>query len=256
MGQEIEQKIRDVIAGGFAGTLEHLRREGPQLLFTWLALIFLKTHLKDKSLNYRRGPGCELETISDHYSWAELHHIHCMARSFFTRCNLDHRAFGSLLVLPAKTGAGLPRFDYTDLYAQRTVLLRLDEIAFVTVLNDSGGALNLYTNQLKRISGPLSPVQLREVMAEMGFLNDLMKERPTFCTKADFESERCWIEAQRPSSLETVTENWEDFGAILYSVIRDMIAGSKIPDPQEVKRQVRKGVYSFLWDRDGQFIKT
>jgi hypothetical protein len=50
MSRELETPVRALIDQGHNALSDHLRWEGPQLLFVWLALIFLKTHLRDKTL--------------------------------------------------------------------------------------------------------------------------------------------------------------------------------------------------------------
>lgn len=43
--------------------------------------------------------------------------------------------------------------------------------------------------RLKRIDGPLSEVQAREVMVDFAFMNLSLKERPRFYTECDLKNE-------------------------------------------------------------------
>ena len=84
MGEKIETPTSRLIAGGLSSVGEYLETEGHWLFFIWLALIYLKTHLKDRQLRFHLDRRLGADPISDFYDWAEMHHIHCMARAFFT----------------------------------------------------------------------------------------------------------------------------------------------------------------------------
>lgn len=99
MAREFEDPISNLIAGGDKAVFEHVTREGPWLLFRWLALILFKTHLKDRSLRFNLDKRQGAEKISELYDWEEMHHIHCIARSFYTGAQLDPTVFGSVLML-------------------------------------------------------------------------------------------------------------------------------------------------------------
>lgn len=99
MAREFEDPISNLIAGGDKAVFEHVTREGPWLLFRRLALILFKTHLKDRSLRFNLDKRQGAEKISELYDWEEMHHIHCIARSFYTGAQLDPTVFGSVLML-------------------------------------------------------------------------------------------------------------------------------------------------------------
>jgi hypothetical protein len=75
-----------------SGLLENYLRartlaEAPEiqrLLFNWLVLIFLKIHLKDRLLPLHLDRRQGTEKIASVYAWDQLHHLHCVARSFYT----------------------------------------------------------------------------------------------------------------------------------------------------------------------------
>ena len=115
MGKKIEEPIRNLIAQGFEAVTQHIEREGAWLFFVWLSLIFLKTHLKGKNLRYHRDRRQEDYKLFDTYNWEELHHIHCVARSFYTGCEIDPKIMGSFLTIPAKMGSNYQDFDYLGL---------------------------------------------------------------------------------------------------------------------------------------------
>jgi hypothetical protein len=133
-----------------------------------------------------------------------MHHIHCIARSFYTGAELDPTVLGSLLILPAKTGTAFGDFDYRDMHHGRTVLLRLGKIGIVSVLNDSCAAWNVLKGLLEKLNGPLSPSQFKELMAHMAFINLRLKERPVPSSwLPDEDHYKILARAQRRSFLTT-----------------------------------------------------
>ena len=67
MGREIEAPIARLVEGEFDVLAHHIRRHGHLLLFLWIALIFLKTHLKDKVLRFNRDLRAPSNPISGLY---------------------------------------------------------------------------------------------------------------------------------------------------------------------------------------------
>ena len=102
---------------------------------------------------------------------------------------------GSMLVLPAKVKAHFENFDYFDISIAKTMLLRMENTAIIIVLDDSGAALNLYYEELTKIGGPLSPLQLREIAARLAAINFHLTDRPKF-SSTSISSQRnikCWV---------------------------------------------------------------
>jgi hypothetical protein len=107
MGREVEEPIRALVEQGSQAVYEHVQREGPLRVFVWLALIFLKIHLKDRTLRWHRDLRLPDDRIGDLHSWEELHHLHTVARCLYTHCAVSSRVTGSLLVMSAKNGRAL-----------------------------------------------------------------------------------------------------------------------------------------------------
>lgn len=82
--------------------LEHLKSNGPMLYFQWLTLIFFKVHYRDRTLRLHLDQRKGDKMIKDFVDWGELHHIHCVARAFYTRARFDTTALGSFALLPGK----------------------------------------------------------------------------------------------------------------------------------------------------------
>jgi hypothetical protein len=240
---------------GYKAVAEYLGQEGPWLLFKWLALIYLKTHIKDRNLRFRLDLREANEKISDFYTWEELHHIHCIARSFYTGAHLDHTVLGSLVVLPAKTETVFGNFDYRDMYAGRTMLLRLGEIGIVSVLNDSCAAWNCLKDLLDKLNGPVSPAQLKELMALMAVVNIRLKERPVPFSRLQDE-DHYDIRAQVPREIILDDADPNLFGMLLHWCCEDVIAALPAGERETVSSHIEKGTLSFLLDRHGRFINS
>jgi hypothetical protein len=224
MGDVFEVPLGKLIADGYEAVYEHVMREGPWLFFKWLTLIFLKTHLKDKSLCFYLDPREGGEKISKLYEWETMHHIHCIGRSFYTGAQLDPTVIGSLLIFQAHTGTPFGEFDYRDFYPSRAMLFRLGEVGLVAVLNDSCAAGNLLREPvLRKITGPVSPPQFRELMARMAYANLTLKDRPVAASEIEADG-RYIIRAVMPQTWALEGANQSDYGKLLFWCCEDIIA--------------------------------
>jgi hypothetical protein len=254
MGREVEAHMSGLFAGGHAAFTQYLRDGNPWFLFGWMCLIFLKTHLKDNALYFHKDRRKGEQRIGELHAWQDLHHIHCMARSFYTQCELNAEVYGSLLVLPAKIIPGVESFDYDDLSFAQTMLLRIDDIAVIAVLDDSNALNSIRMSEQWKISGPLSPLQLREIAVRMAVQNLLLEERPVFSSELDLEREEYTIVAHRPPDIRFVgptAENEELFGRMMQHH-----CGPMIPEGLEkayIMEQMGAGHYTYLLDEQGEF---
>ena len=188
MGRRFEDPIREMFVGGANALSQELKNNGPWRLFCWLSLIFLKVHLKDNYLDFHRDRRQGEIKIGELHEWEDLHHVHCVARAFYTGCDVEREVLGTILVLPAKVRPHLESFDYGDITGAQTVLLRINETAIIAVLNDSQAALTIYYDELDKIGGPLSPLQLREIAARFASINVQLAERPKFSSRVRLTS--------------------------------------------------------------------
>ena len=152
------------------------------------------------------------------HSWEDLHHAHSVARAFYTGCELTPETIGSVLILPAKVRPHFESFDYGDFSFAQTVLLRLDDTAIVVVLDDSGAALTVVRERLAQIEGPSSPLQIREIAADLASVNIQLAERPKFSSEFNYLTEEYRMLAHRPN--EWSLDNWQDEirGGIMHQV--------------------------------------
>jgi hypothetical protein len=136
------------------------------------------------------------------------------------------------------------------------MLLRLDDAAMLTVFNDSGGAMNYFWQKLERITGPVSELQLREIMVELAYLNLHLKERPTFHTECDTVNETCRIVGKRPK-LDLKDMDRRIRGALLHHAVRHVLPHIRVAGrtEEEVLEAINAGSFTFLFNDDGEFIK-
>ncbi len=196
------------------------------------------------------------DPISSDYEWGLLHHIHCMIRTLQNGISISNECLGSLFVLPAKTAEHLDKYDYRDVYAANTILLRINDIAFLAVLDDSCAALIFFSDHYKRLSAPLSPIQLREVLSHLTLLNGKLKYRPSYSTKIDPSTGEVVIIAQLPESMELEDNTREELGEILYANVAAYVDKMPSPDINFTKENVLNSCYHFLFDENKNFIST
>jgi len=255
MGEVVEKPISEVVHDGVNAINDYISKGNLLKMFVWMGLIFLKTHLKDRTLRVHMDVRKGDEKIADEYEWEYLHHIHSVVRCFYTGCVVEMEAIGSFLSIPVKAQASRDRFDLGDLYLAQTMLLRLDDMAMLTVFNDSGGAMNYFWQKLEKITGPVSELQLREIMAELACLNLHLKERPTFHTECDLMNEKCRIIGKRPT-LDLVHMDRRIRGKLLHQAVRHMLPQIRTAgrSQDEMLEAIKSGNLTFLFNDHGEFI--
>jgi hypothetical protein len=252
MGRMIEKPIRDLFCRGLSGLAEHLTSRGPLLIFVWLSLVFLKTHLKDRTLKLARDLGISGEAISQDYDWARLHYVHCIARSFFTGCSVDGEAIGSMLFLAAKSSPDFEMFDFRDVHYARSILIRFDDFAILSVLDDGCGSFSVFQKVVEKLTGAMSPIQLRETLGHLSYINMHLRERARFWTEFD-PIEGLTIVGETPLQAEVDGLNTPSLGEVVFGCCEDMLSHFQNPNIEEIKKLLRDGRWSFLWDASGNF---
>jgi hypothetical protein len=255
MGRVIEEPISHVVQAGTEAVINYIQEGGGLTMFILMALIFLKTHLKDRTIRVHPDQRKGSEKIGNWHDWDNLHHIHSVVRSFYTGCRVEQEAVGSCLALPVRTQASQEKFDFGDLSFAQTMLLRLDDTAMLTVFNDSGAVLGWFRQKLEKITGPVSDLQLREILVEFAYLNLHLKERPTFQTECNTLTKICRIVGNRGFlNLEKMDRRVR--GKLLHHVFREILPHTKNRHAtnEEVLEAVQAGNFSFLFDDNGEFI--
>ena len=124
------------------------------LIFKWLCLIFIKTHLKDtlllKNIDRRITEGY----IGDDFFWGDMHHIHCIARSHYTQAKISDNVYGTVFIFPSilKGEDSRVHYDYIDNEKGKGLLIQLGELTVIAILNDSCAGYNLYKERFEKIT--------------------------------------------------------------------------------------------------------
>lgn len=253
LGRHVEEPTAAIVDEGYDSLLRHITSQGPWMLFKWLNLLFIKTHLKDLALRAHRDRRQPAASIGAQYSWGDLHHIHCVARSPYTGCRIDENCLGSVFILPAKLIPGPPPFDYADLYQSQSVLVQIGDVAIIANLTDCRLAGSALAELLHKIKGPLSPPQLREFLALAAYMNVRLKNRPLFMS--DFcQNEGAYsILVERGECPEMEPWDPSQFGAV-HSAACTGAVDQFLTD--EVRQYIKEGRYSFIVDMEGNFLES
>jgi hypothetical protein len=256
MGRLLEEPVSALLSGGFAGLRSRFDPGVGGILYAWLSLIFFKTHYKDLFLKRDLKKPLEGNRIADHYELEELHHIHCMARACYTRPAVDSAAIGSLFILHAASAPYYDEFDYVDMHEARTILVRSGDIALIGVLNDANICQRYLGSLLSRVTGSLSPVQLREVFAHASAINIALPNRPTFRSRVSGEGVY-EIHADIPENPDVIRFDGEErlgFGKILeFALLPYLNLRSSSHSAEEIRRHIGLGQMTYLFNDDGSF---
>jgi hypothetical protein len=257
MGRDIETPVRELVSAGYEAIRDRVAEAGGLLLFIWMGLIFLKTHLRDANLRMSRDLRCANDPISKEYDWEGFHHLYTVARSFYSGVEIGEGVGGTLLVLPAKTEDDADRFDYADLYATQVALLRMDDVALLAIFNDSGACHDYLTRSLDGVTGPLLLPQLRELMVEAALCNSHLASPPRYRLKLDLEGQTHQVVAKLPRRWKFEQFDLAVRGRLMAHAFDDLIRGRNISggeDEQEVRQDLCAGRTTFLFAQSGRFI--
>lgn len=256
MGRHIEEAVSEVLHGGHAAVADHFRKNnGGLMFFVWMALIFLKTHLRDRNFNMTLDRRVSQEPISSLYEWESLHHIHTIARCFVTGAEIAKEVPGTCFVLPAKVEH--EQFDYADLYEAKVALVRFRDVAVLTVFNDSTAVTPHLLRYTEGVAGPLSSPQLREIMVEAACCNLHLKNRPQYASLVDLRKRAYRITAKLPPSPEFHPVDLALRGRLMETALRPLLKGATIngyPNVDDFWDKVRQGKQTVLYDDEGKFI--
>ncbi|HEY3738581.1 MAG TPA: hypothetical protein VGL53_01995 [Bryobacteraceae bacterium] len=251
MERNFETPLSRVIGNGIGAVREHMRTsDGRQQIYSWLSLIFLKTHLKDRE--YRIDPDRRVESgqISELTDWGEMYHLHCLARAFYTGAKIGPQAYGTLLVMKAETGSMFGDFDYMDYAPGMAMMLRLSDVVFFAVFNDGGFVASVLGHRIAQQPEPLRPVQCRELAVLMAYMNTLLDRRPEFVTHVSADSGEATIDGRFGGFPSPPVFVPQDFGRLFYEKLGTMLPRIPFPNREEVEARIRAGEWSFLLTSD------
>ena len=187
LGDTFETPISRAFSKGPNEVSSFFNNGGAWVIFIWLNLIYLKVHIKDNFLRFDRDErNKDQRTIGDFHPWEQLHHCHALVRAKRFGVDADPNGIlGSTMSLQLGDWTKLSPFDYNDHIESQTVMLRLKNVAFICVLDDSCGTLQGLGKKLNRLPPDLNPAQFAEILTEFQFVSMHLKYRPTYKTIID-----------------------------------------------------------------------
>jgi hypothetical protein len=221
-----------------------------------MALLFLKTHLKDNLVPVERDRRIEAGLIGDIYDWADLHHLHAIARSPYTSAQIFPGVVGTLCIFEVIDDISDDDFDYVDLSLDQTMAVRIGRIGLIAVFNDSGAAGHAWSHRLSKITGPLNGVQFREVAALLAVANRDLKNRPNYGTLVSKGLDTTMIFCGHVPEPDFAPYDPIAFGHALHFVLGNRVHALEIDgsrDPDYVSEAIRGGRVSFLFDDKDNF---
>ena len=258
LGKTYEEPISELLSKSYSEIIKEISKkpEITQFLFKWLSLIFIKTHLKDKTLLKERNKRIDAGFLSDNYYWEEMHHIHCIARSHYTKAKIENFVFGTLIIVPALYIENTDGFDYLDNEIGKAIMLKLGEFCIIAILNDSCAGFTLYNENISKIRGPLSPFQVRDIFAHLTFINLNIKERPIYYSRFSNSLDEYQIKSTLPKYVELLDEKERIItsGELLRLFVEPMIG--EIENKEQILKEIEENKRNYLFDNDGNFIKN
>lgn len=249
-----ETPISDLLKKPFEKIILEISKDENLLkkLYHWLALIFIKTHIKTTLLNEHQNPQLGKGKIGDRIEWKYLHHIYLMSRTHFTDAKINKNVYGSILIFQALNGNEIEDFDYVDSSVSRCVLLKINEFCIMSCFDDGGLSLSFLDVLINDIKGGLHPLQLREVLAHLSYLNVNLKERPVF--QSWHNKTKQIIEADMPNSNpELVNKELQQFqvGDFLANFVDNYFIDNI--NKQQLLNEIKEGKRGYLFDSNGNF---
>ena len=136
-------------------------------------------------------------------------------------------------------------------------MLRIDGFAFLAAFDDARGAGLFLKQKLDRITGPVSSLQLRELFAELCFLNLHLKKHPPiqsgFSLEEQIHGMKGEIIAPELQELDYAVR-----GKLHEFYFREQFGKMKSYNfsDRELEALIKSGRATFLFDSDGRFFET
>jgi hypothetical protein len=255
LGEVLEKPISRYLNGSYEELVRKIG-EDPSIidqLFIWMCLIYIKTHLRNTTLLLQRDKRLDAGKIGDHFDWNHIHHVHCMARVYYTGAIVHEKVYGSMLILPALSAGDNEPYDYMDSVAAQCVLIRVGETCILSVLNDSKAGQIVLDNWLKKISGPLTTFQLKELFAQLVFINLHLKERPVYHSGIGSEGYEIGVTLPEKLELADKAEQIVTAGELLHNYVKPLIPDDN-PDRAAILQSIKEGKRSYFFNEKGEFV--
>lgn len=249
MGNEIEKPLSAVLLAGHDSVYNYLSRNDPWILYTWLARIFLKTHLKDKNLRQFIDPRKGETSIGDNYRWEGFYLPFLFSRAFYTRTTFDAKIMGTFLVFPVEDNKNdlSGRWMYVDDTNTLTMLLQIRDVGFIASFGDFGIAFSAMDKIFKKIGKrSINPSQLAELAAHVAMINSIYGNRP----KIHYNRRENKFSTILPAETIINKVDEKEWGYTMFHFTH------KLVQDVDLLESIKMGKRTFLWDVNGNFITT
>jgi hypothetical protein len=246
LGANVEAPISRAVSEGYESfvTFSQSNRE---VLFAWLNLLLVKTHLKDLSLREVKDLRVDKGLIADRYNWLDFHHAHAIARAALYGIEVLPEVIGSITIFPVIEFEKAGKFDYRDHSPSDSIFLRINDIAIISILNDTGKVAEMAAPRIPLEKAP-NLFQTAEILTEYQAASVHLLNRPKFVTLADKATGHCSIKAILPTDIEIADFNLGLYGKLFWMNLQPFLKcrdqnGVFISDKED---EVRSGTLTFL----------
>ncbi|EPL4465512.1 hypothetical protein MC862_001618 [Proteus mirabilis] len=255
LGTGLEKKVSEGFGGDVNSSLSFFN-ENKELIFQWVCLLYIKTHLKDREFisDFKKR-----DKISDSYEWERLHHTYCIARSIYSGVIIDEKTYGSMFFFECDDSEFSEPFDYIDLYGTGTVMVKLRDFTIICVIDDSKIVHKLIDEYLKKITGKVNDVQLRELYARITDKNLRIIDKPKYFTAGNYEQKKLITMALIKDEIRIANYSKRSLGGMMFKLVENLLYKPKEKRLEKlISKQIRlikKGEWTFLFDKNGKFLQ-
>lgn len=256
LGTILENPIKALLCKSYKEVCEELDKNQNlyKKIYHWAALIFFKTHLKDKYLLKDQDRRKQSGLISDDFCWHCLYHIHNVARQHYTGTKISNGAYGTILVYESLREQKNETFDYLDNFNSQIVMIQVGSIVIFVTLTDCQASLGLYKTFFSRISGSLSSAQIREVFARLRYVIENLKFKPTFITSFKDNNPKIISKIRDKFAMYEGSEERKSLFELMKSYIGDIIP-STIPNREKLLKDLGEGKAQYIFDENFNFFQ-
>lgn len=181
-----------------------------------------------------------------------MHHIHCIARSFYTEAVIDDECLGTIGIFKVKPENEFDKFDYIDNPAGKGVLFQFGEICIISVLNDSCAVSSKMQDVFSKIGSPLSLNQCKEILAHFNYLNLSISNPPRFSSKIGLDMRyHIQVKKQEVVKLIPLGNRIVTIGNFMKFYFTEYL--KEHPDKERLLKELEEEKRSFLWNEKGEF---
>lgn len=175
-----------------------------------------------------------------------------MSRAHFGNTTIKDDVYGSIFIFKATNNSSVDSFDYLDSSVSRCLLLKINEFCIITCFDDCKAGMSFLSETINAFRGNLHPLQLREVLAHLSYINVNLAERPQFQSIHNEENHTIRvIHPESPPYLISKEDQQFQIGDFLETFAKDYFPN----DEKSLKllQEIKNGTRGYLFDSDGKF---